>query len=93
MTMDFAFPFSLAIARLLASDYVSRRIQVRTGYEPVKRILALFTMKIINIMVNVLLLLVAVYGAGWLLNRSMRVFVICTVYMASVVKSLVRLLR
>jgi len=59
----------------------------------VKRILALFTAQIIKIAVNVLLLLVAVYGAGWLLNRSTSVLVICSVYMASVVESLVRLVR
>jgi hypothetical protein len=93
MTMDFAFPFSLAIAKLLASDYVSRRIQVKTEYESVKRILALFTAQIVKIVVNVLLLLVAVYGAGWVLSRRMSVLVICTVYMASVVEGLVRLLR
>jgi hypothetical protein len=91
--MDFAFPFGLAIARLLASDYVSGRIQVKTEYESVRRILALFTAQIIKIMVNVFLLLVAVYGAGWVLNRRMSVLVICSVYMASVVESLVRLLR
>jgi hypothetical protein len=93
MTMDFAFPFSLAIAKLLASDYVAGRIRVRTEYESVKRILALFTAQIVRIVVNVLLLLIAVYGAGWILNRRMSVLVICSVYMASVVESLVRLLR
>jgi hypothetical protein len=91
--MDFAFPFSLAIAKLLASDYVSSRLQVKTEYEAVKRILALFTAQIVKIVVNVLLLLVAVYGAGWIFNRRMSVLVICSVYMASVVESLVRLLR
>jgi hypothetical protein len=91
--MDFAFPFSLAIVKLLASNYVSSRIQVKTEYESVKRILALFTAQIVKSVVNVLLLLVAVYGAGWILNRRMSVLVICSVYMASVVESLVRLLR
>ncbi|NTW59198.1 MAG: hypothetical protein HGB21_08095 [Nitrospirae bacterium] len=91
--MDFAFPFSLAIAKLLASDYVACRIQARTEYESVRRILALFTAQIVKIAVNVLLLLVAVYGAGWVLSRRMSVLVICTVYMASVIESLVRLLR
>lgn len=93
MTMEFAFPFSLAIAKLLASEYVSSRIQVKTEYESVKRILALFTEQIVKIVVNVILLLVAVYGTGWILNRRMSVLVICSVYMASVIESLVRLLR
>jgi len=93
MTMDFALPFSLAIAKLLASDYVSRRILVETEYESVKRILALFTAQIIKIVVNVLVLLLAVYGAGWVFSRGTGVLVICTVYMASVVESLLRLLR
>jgi len=91
--MDFAFPFSLAIAKLLASDYVASRIQIRTEYESVKRILALFTAQIVKSVVNVLFLLVAVYGAGWVLSRRTSVLVICTVYMASVVEGLVRLLR
>jgi hypothetical protein len=63
--MDFFFPFSLAIAKLLASDYVSRHIQVKTEYESVKRILELFTAQIVKIVVNVLLLLVAVV-TGWI---------------------------
>jgi hypothetical protein len=91
--MDFAFSLGLAVARLLASDYVSSRIQVKTEYESVKRILALFTAQIVKIVVNVLLLLVAVYGSGWFLKRGTSVLVICSVYMASVVESLVRLLR
>jgi hypothetical protein len=91
--MDFVFPFSLAIAKLLASDYVSSRIQVKTEYESVKRILALFTTQIVKIVVNVFLLLVAVYGSGWILKRGVSVLVICSVYMASVVESLVRVLR
>lgn len=91
--MDFAFSLGLAVAKLLASDYVSSRIQVKTEYESVKRILALFTAQIVKIVVNVLLLLVAVYGSGWFLKRGMSVLVICSVYMASVVESLVRLLR
>jgi hypothetical protein len=91
--MDFTFPLSLAIAKLLASDYVAGHIQVRTEYESVKRILSLFTAQLVKIVVNMLLLLIAVYGAGWVLNRRMSVLVICSVYMASVVESLVRLLR
>ena len=91
--MDFAFSLGLAVAKLLASDYVSSRIQVKTEYESVKRILALFTAQIVKIVVNVLLLLVAIYGSGWFLKRGMSVLVICSVYMASVVESLVRLLR
>jgi hypothetical protein len=91
--MDFAFPFSLAIARLLASDYVSSRLLVKTEYVSVKRILSLFTAQLVKIVVNVLLLLSAVYGAGWVFNRRTSVLVICTVYMASVLESLVRLLR
>ncbi len=93
MTMDFVFSLGLAVAKLFASDYVSSRIQVKTEYESVKRILALFTAQIVKSVVNVFLLLVAVYGAGWILNRRMSVLVICTVYMASVVEGLVRLLR
>ena len=58
--MEFFFPFSLAIAKLLATDYVSSRLKVKTEYESVKRILALFTAQIVKIMVNVLLLLIAV---------------------------------
>ena len=91
--MEFAFPFSLAIAKLLASDYVSSRIQVKTEYESVRRILKMFSGQIVRIVVNVLLLLVAVYGADWILSRRTSVLVICSVYMASVVESLVRLLR
>ncbi len=93
MAMEFFFPFSLAIAKLLATDYVSSRLKVKTEYESVKRILALFTAQIVKIMVNVLLLLIAVYGSGWFLKRGMSVLVICSVYMASVVEGLVRLLR
>jgi len=91
--MDFAFPFSLAIAKLLASNYVSSRIQVKTEYESVQRILALCTAQIVKIIVNIILLLIAVYGTGWILTRRMSVLVICSVYMASVIESLVRLLR
>jgi hypothetical protein len=91
--MDFFFPFSLAIAKLLASEYVSSRIQVKTEYESVKRILALFTEQIVKVVVNVLLLLTAVYGTGWILNRRVSILVICSVYMASVVESFARLLR
>ena len=91
--IPFAFPIGLAVAKLLASGYVSSRIQVKAEYESVKRILALFTAQIVKIMVNVLLLLVAVYGSGWFLKRGVSVLVICSVYMASVVESLVRLLR
>ncbi|HUI68262.1 MAG TPA: hypothetical protein VL087_08630 [Nitrospirota bacterium] len=91
--MDFAFPFSLAIAKLLASNYVSSRIQVKTEYESVQRILALCTGQIVKIIVNIILLLIAVYGTGWILTRRMSVLVICSVYMASVVESLVRLLQ
>jgi hypothetical protein len=93
ITMEFVFPFSLAIAKLLASEYVSIHIQVKTEYEAVKRILALLTAQTVKIVVNVLCLLVAVYGAGSILNRRMSVLVICSVYMASVVESLWRLLR
>jgi hypothetical protein len=94
MTMiPFVFPLGLAVVKLLTSDYVSSRIQVRAEYESVKRILALFTAQIVKIVMNVFLLLVAVYGAGWILSRRMSVLVICTVYMASVVEGLVRLLR
>jgi hypothetical protein len=91
--MDFFFPFGLAIAKLLASDYVSGRIQIRTEYESVKRIFTLFTAQIIKIVVNMLLLLVAIYGSGWFLKREMSVLVICSVYMASVIESVVRLFR
>jgi len=91
--MDFAFPFSLAIAKLLASNYVSSRIQVKTEYESVQRILALCTAQTVKIIVNIILLLIAVYGTGWILTRRMSVLVICSVYMASVVESLVRLLQ
>jgi hypothetical protein len=91
--MEFVFPFSLAIAKLLASNYVSSRIQVKTEYESVKRILALLTTQIVKIVVNVLLLLVAVYGSGWFLKRGMSVLVICSVYMASVIEGIVRLIR
>ncbi len=91
--MEFAFPFGLAIAKLLASDYVSSRLEVRTEYESVKRIFELLTAQVVKIVVNVLLLLLAVYGAGWIFNRRMSVLVICSVYMASVVESVVRLLR
>jgi hypothetical protein len=89
----FAFPLGLAVAKLLASDYVAGRIQVETEYESVKRILELFTAQIVKIVVNVLLLVVAVYGSGWFLKRGVSVLIICTVYMGSVVESLVRLLR
>ncbi len=89
----FAFPFGLAVAKLLASDYVASRIQVETEYESVKRILELFTAQIVKIVVNVLLLVVAVYGAGWFFSRRMSVLVICTVYMASVIEGLVRFFR
>ncbi len=91
--MEFAFPFGLAIAKLLASDYVSGHIQAKTEYESVKRILALFTAQIVRSVVNMLLLLVAVYGAGWVFSHRTSVLVICTVYMASVVEGLVRLVR
>jgi hypothetical protein len=91
--MDFVFSLGLAVVKLLASDYVSGRIRTKTEYESVKRILALFTEQIVRIVVNVFLLLAAVYGSGWILNRRMSVLVICSVYMASVVESLVRLLR
>jgi len=91
--MDFVFPFSLAIAKLLATDYVSSRIQVRTEYATVKRIFAQLTAQLVRIAVNVLLLLVAVYGSGWFMKRGMSVLIICSVYMGSVVESLVRLLR
>jgi hypothetical protein len=59
----------------------------------VKRILALFTAQIVRTVVNMLLLLVAVYGAGWVLDRRTSVLVICSVYMASVVEGLVRVMR
>ncbi len=91
--MEFFFPFSLAIAKLLASNYVSSRIQVKTEYESLKRILALLTTQIVKIVVNVLLLVVAVYGSGWFLKRGMSVLVICSVYMASVIEGVVRLIR
>lgn len=91
--MYFAVPISLAIAKLLASDYVSSHIRIKTEYESVKRILAVFTAQIAKIAMNVLLLLAAVYGSGWVFNRRMSVLVICSVYMASVVEGLVRLLR
>lgn len=58
-----------------------------------KRILAQFTAQIVKIVVNVLLLLIAVYGSGWFLKRGVSVLVICSVYMASVIESLVRLLQ
>jgi len=43
MTMDFAFPLGLAVVKLLTSGLVSSHIQVKTEYESVRRILALFT--------------------------------------------------
>ena len=93
MTMDFAFPLSLIVAKVLASNYVSGRIKVVTEYESVRRILSMFTAQIVKIVVNAVLLLLAVYGAGSIFNRRTSVLVICSVYMASVVESLVRLLR
>lgn len=91
--MDFFFSLGLAAVKLLASDYVSGHIRTRAEYESVKRILALFTAQLVRIVVNVLLLLAAVYGSGWVLDRRTSVLLICSVYMASVVESIVRLLR
>ena len=91
--MDFAFPFSLAIAKILASNYVSRRMKMTAEYESVRRILSMFTAQIVKSVVNAILLLAAVYGAGLIFNRRTSVLVICSVYMASVIESLVRLVR
>lgn len=91
--LPFFFPVSIAFAKLLVSGFVSERIRVAAEYVSVKRIFALFTEMMIRIVVNVLLLLIAVYGSGWLLRRNMSILVICSVYMASIVESAVRLLR
>ncbi len=91
--LSFIFPVGLAFAKLLVSAYVSGRIQVTAEYVSVRRIFALLTELMVRIAVNVLLLLVAVYGSRLFLGRHVSVIVICSVYMASIVESIVRLLR
>ncbi len=90
---DLIYPIGLATVKLLASAFVVDRIQVRAQYESVRRILRFLTEQIVKSLVNIVLLLLAVYGSGWFLNRRMSVLFICSVYMASVIESLVRLLQ
>lgn len=90
---DLLYPIGLAAIKILASTFVVDRIQVRVEYESVKRILSFLTTQIVKSAVNIVLLLIAVYGSGWILNRRMSVLLICSVYMASVIESLARLLH
>jgi hypothetical protein len=91
--IDIFFPIGLAAVKFFASAFVVERIQVRTEYVSVRRILRFLTEQIVKSLMNIALLLVSVYGSGWFLNRRMSVLLICSVYMASVIEGLVRLLR
>jgi hypothetical protein len=68
--LPFIYPAGLAFAKLLFSAYLAERIRVRAEYVSVRRIFALFTELIVRILVNVLLVLLAVYGSGWFLRCS-----------------------
>jgi hypothetical protein len=91
--LDLVFPIGLAAVKLLASALVVERIQVRVEYDSVRRILRVLTAQVVKSLVNIALLLVAVYCSGWFLSRRISILFICSVYMASVIESLVRLLQ
>ena len=91
--LEFVFPIGLAAIKLIASTFVVERIQVRVEYESVNRILRSFTAQIVKSLVNIVLLVAAVYGSGRFLSRRMSILFICSVYMASVIEGVARLLR